>query len=74
MRVQAKMPKMPVTKRVETKMMRQIRKPESIGALAGRGGRFMTSASVGSKARAIARPTELTILTQRICRGVIGRV
>ena len=65
---------MPLTKSAETKTMRQTRKAESMGAPAGRGGRFITSASVGSKARAMAKPTELTMFTQRICKGVIGRV
>jgi hypothetical protein len=42
--------------------------------LAGRGGRRMVSGSVGSKASAIASPTDLTMLSHRICSGVIGRV
>ena len=38
-----------------------------------RGGRAITSASAGSKARATARVTAVTMFTHRICTGVSGR-
>ena len=44
------------------------------GSPAGRGGLVIVPGSVGSKARVRPSATAVTRLTQRICRGVIGRV
>jgi hypothetical protein len=66
-------PKTPTTMMSDTKAMRQSRKPERMGAFGARGGRFMTSPSLGSKASASARVTAVIMLTQRICTGVMGR-
>ena len=49
-------------------------KRDRIGAFAGRGGRAMTPRLGGSKARAMASATELSMFTHRICRGVMGSI
>ncbi len=58
------MPKIPTRNSAETKKIRQITKRDSIGSSGRRGGRCITSASVGSKASTMASATELTMLTQ----------
>ena len=60
--------------RTETKTTRQVRNADRIGAPGARGGCFMTSVSVGSKASAMPSVTAVIMLIHRICTGVIGRV
>jgi hypothetical protein len=69
------MAKMPaITSSPVAKPIRQTSQPGIKGSAASRGGRRMTSASVGSKASASASVTAVTMLTHRICTGVIGSV
>ena len=54
--------------------MRQTRKRDSSGSSGRRGGRRITPGSVGSKASVRPSATAVTMLTHRICTGVIGSV
>ena len=60
--------------RADTSAVRQTRRPERIGARGSRGGRCMTPGSAGSKANTSPSATLVTMLTHRICAGVIGMV
>jgi hypothetical protein len=57
-----------------TSSMRPINVPERMAAPGTRGGRCITPASGRSKASASPSVTAVTMLTQRICTGVIGSV